>query len=261
MDPRIRAPGKTAIFRNQEIIDSQNLGITSFLGINDDGNSVNPLINAAYSKLDAWNLARGVDRSGNPIIDPETGKPTRFPFNGDPVTGKGWIYPHGTGGGAGFQIFTGPFTLAPRDSQWVMMVLIAAQGEDSRSALTMLRQKAEILRSMSYSRLTAPTEGEVYPSLPLIPEQFILHQNFPNPFNASTILRYELAEETHIKLDIYNLLGQKIKTLIDDVQPVGLHEIPWEGLNEDGVKASSGIYFYRLKTSNFVDIKKMSLLR
>lgn len=81
---------------------------------------------------------------------------------------------------------------------------------------------------MSYSRLTAPTEGEVYPSLPLIPEQFILHQNFPNPFNASTILRYELAEETHIKLDIYNLLGQKIKTLIDDVQPVGLHEIPWE---------------------------------
>jgi len=253
LDPRIRTPGKTAIFRNQEIIDSQNLGITSFLGINDDGNSVNPLINAAYSKLDAWNLARGVDRSGNPIIDPETGKPTRFPFNGDPVTGKGWIYPHGTGGGAGFQIFTGPFTLAPRDSQWVMMVLIAAQGEDSRSALTMLRQKAEILRSMSYSRLTAQFTTDS--------GAFILHQNIPNPFNASTILRYELAEETHIKLDIYNLLGQKIKTLIDDVQPVGLHEIPWEGLNEDGVKASSGIYFYRLKTSNFVDIKKMSLLR
>lgn len=94
-----------------------------------------------------------------------------------------------------------------------------------------------------------------------VPERFTLFQNYPNPFNPQTIIRYNLPQETKVTVKIYNILGQLVKTLVDEVQTSGLHQIVWEGENSSGQKVSSGIYFYRIQTQDFVEVKKMVFIK
>jgi hypothetical protein len=94
-----------------------------------------------------------------------------------------------------------------------------------------------------------------------IPAEFALHQNYPNPFNPTTTIKYDLKENAQVRLNIYNVLGQLVKTLVNEKQTAGYKEIPWNGTNQDGVKAGSGIYIYRIETNNFVQLKKMILLK
>ena len=94
-----------------------------------------------------------------------------------------------------------------------------------------------------------------------IPQVFALHQNFPNPFNASTTVLYQLPESVHIRLTIYNILGQKVITLVDDVQPAGYYIKTWDGRDQSGMDVSGGIYLYCLTGSNRFITKKMLLLR
>ena len=88
-----------------------------------------------------------------------------------------------------------------------------------------------------------------------------LFQNYPNPFNPQTEIAYTLPEGSYVKLEIYNLLGQKVKVLVDEYQSAGTKKVVWDGRNENGEKVSSGIYFYRLDAGNYVQTKKMSLLK
>ena len=96
---------------------------------------------------------------------------------------------------------------------------------------------------------------------------YILAQNYPNPFNPSTTLRYALPKDARVTLTIYNILGQRIATLKDEVQSVGYYNVVWDGRNEFGSQVTSGVYFYRLEakpTSSgdaFTSIKKMMFLK
>lgn len=81
------------------------------------------------------------------------------------------------------------------------------------------------------------------------------------PLNPRTIIRYNLPQKTKVTIKIYNILGQLVKTLVDEVQGSGVHQIAWEGKNSSGQKVSSGIYFYRIQTENFVEIKKMVFIK
>ncbi|MHB2156178.1 golvesin C-terminal-like domain-containing protein [Calditrichota bacterium GD2] len=94
-----------------------------------------------------------------------------------------------------------------------------------------------------------------------IPETYRLSQNFPNPFNASTTIRFNLPQRERVQLNVYNLLGKHIKTLLDGEAPAGVHRIIWDGRNESGQTVSSGIYYYSLRTPNFTQMKKMILLK
>jgi hypothetical protein len=96
---------------------------------------------------------------------------------------------------------------------------------------------------------------------PEIPISSQLLQNYPNPFNPSTIIRYSLGATGRVTLKIYNLLGQHIRTLVDDFQQRGEYAIPWNGTNEGGIRVASGIYFYRLETGAFTQIKKLLIVR
>lgn len=87
-----------------------------------------------------------------------------------------------------------------------------------------------------------------------VPDQYELCQNYPNPFNATTTIKYSLAENTHVKVSIYNHLGQIVTTLVDSYQSQGVHSIKWNASNQP-----SGIYFYKLKTDEFTESKKMFL--
>jgi len=88
------------------------------------------------------------------------------------------------------------------------------------------------------------------------PEQYALKQNFPNPFNPSTKIRISLSSESDVKIEVYNLLGELIRTLINNKIAAGNHEIIFES---DGLP--SGIYIYRFESENYMDSKKMILLK
>jgi hypothetical protein len=88
-----------------------------------------------------------------------------------------------------------------------------------------------------------------------------LEQNYPNPFNPSTVIEFDLARRSHVSITIYNLLGQKIAELADRQYPPGSHRVIWDGTTMNGGRAATGIYFYRLRTDNFVETKKMILLK
>ena len=93
------------------------------------------------------------------------------------------------------------------------------------------------------------------------PLAYHLDQNWPNPFNTGTTISFSLSDPGLVRLDVYNILGQKVVTLVDEVLPGGSHDVSWDGTNSDGDNCSSGVYFYRLKTDTFSEIKRMLLLK
>ena len=96
--------------------------------------------------------------------------------------------------------------------------------------------------------------------LAAIPNQFSV-SNYPNPFNISTSISFSLPISSEVSLIIYNLLGQKVKTVTNDWFEAGYHTLTWDGTNEFGSVVASGIYFYKLRAGDNVVIKKMSLLK
>lgn len=98
------------------------------------------------------------------------------------------------------------------------------------------------------------------------PSDFVLEQNYPNPFNPTTTIRYELKNSgsikpIHVTLSIYNILGQKIRTLLNQEQLPGKYEIMWDGKNDQQREVSSGVYFYKLCSSESTVSKRMVLLK
>ncbi len=90
----------------------------------------------------------------------------------------------------------------------------------------------------------------------VVPEKFELYQNYPNPFNATTSIKYQVASINHIRLMVFNILGKEVMTLINEKQKPGTYEVKLEGNN-----LASGVYFYTLKTDNFLETKKLILLK
>ena len=95
------------------------------------------------------------------------------------------------------------------------------------------------------------------------PENFSLSQNYPNPCNSTTVVGYsvKVSRLTHVTLKIYNLLGEKVKTLVDKWQTKGDYQIKWNGKDNHGKEVASGIYFYRMKSENSEQTKRMLLIR
>jgi len=93
------------------------------------------------------------------------------------------------------------------------------------------------------------------------PLKFKLYHNFPNPFNPSTLISYDLYKSCNVKLTIYNLNGQHIKTLINEYQAPDFYRVNWYGKDENGNIVPSGIYFYRLQAGRIIQQQKMLLLR
>lgn len=88
-----------------------------------------------------------------------------------------------------------------------------------------------------------------------------LAQNYPNPFNLATTIRYILPQKAFVRLVVYNLLGQEVRTLVEGIQSVGAHSVRWDGTNEAGKQLPSGVYLYQLQTPAATQMQKMLLLR
>ena len=96
---------------------------------------------------------------------------------------------------------------------------------------------------------------------PALPKVAALHQNFPNPFNPSTEIRFDIPIEGIVKLRIYNQLGQTVRTLADKRMKAGTYRMKWNGATEAGHDVSSGVYFYSLESGDFSQIRKMTLVK
>ena len=93
------------------------------------------------------------------------------------------------------------------------------------------------------------------------PTSFALSQNYPNPFNPRTEIRFDLPKRSHVSLSIYNVLGQEVTTLIDEMLPCDHYVVDWDGTGSNGAPVASGVYFYRIEADNFIETKKMVLLK
>ena len=95
----------------------------------------------------------------------------------------------------------------------------------------------------------------------IIPLEFALDQNYPNPFNPSTTVRYSLAAQSEVSLVIYDVLGRRIRSLVNATQQAGFREVVWDGRNDSGVQVASGIYLYRLEAGDLVATRKLMLMK
>jgi hypothetical protein len=95
----------------------------------------------------------------------------------------------------------------------------------------------------------------------VIPSRYTLHQNFPNPFNPVTTLRYELPEQATVNITIYDMLGKHVKTLINQTQNAGYKSVIWDATNDYGKPVSAGIYLYQIQAGEYMQTKKMVLLK
>jgi hypothetical protein len=101
----------------------------------------------------------------------------------------------------------------------------------------------------------------IIPSEQLVPAEYALHPNYPNPFNPTTTIKYDLKQAGDVRLTIYNLLGQKVHTLVNARQEAGYQSAIWDGRNDVGSGVASGIYIYRLEAGNYISTRKMILMK
>jgi parallel beta-helix repeat protein len=122
----------------------------------------------------------------------------------------------------------------------------------AREPITQVQSQAVVLIDIAVDVEQAPAA---------VPSDFHLYQHYPNPFNPETRIQYSLSKTTHIRIDIFNTLGQKIRTLVNEQKSAGSYTVVWDGSLDTGEMAPSGVYIYRLITKEFKQSKKLLLLR
>jgi len=140
-----------------------------------------------------------------------------------------------------------PFPMLPRVT--VKFTIVATDGIDTVN----VTGDDRVVSVNRYEYLSTADEG--------IPTEFALHDNYPNPFNPTTTLRFDLPEVSNITLTIYNMLGQKVKTFNMQSTPAGYHSLTWDATNDLGQQVGAGVYLYQLQAKDFVKTRKMVLLK
>jgi len=133
----------------------------------------------------------------------------------------------------------------------------------TNDTLNVYNQNGERMFFITPGDLPVPTGDESVSKGAALPREYSLEQNYPNPFNPSTTVSYSLPDNgvVPVKLDIYNLRGAKVKTLVDRQQAAGNYQLQWDGTDDSGKMLGSGVYFYRLHAGEFVQTRKMVLVK
>lgn len=236
--PAVSSPGDSAYFFSNWRQGYRNLRMSSFISYH---NGDDP-----QSGVESYNVMRGFRRNGTPLANG-----TKFSYPGDPVTGTGDL--NTVPGNPHFAASFGPIDFLPGDSQSILIKLAIGQGSDRLTSITDLKT---ILNAPD-SAITTVSDG----SVPGLPRSFYLAQNYPNPFNPTTTIDYMLPTRSRVRLMIYNLLGRRIRVLVDKDRPAGQYRVTWDGLTDAGLVAASGVYLYRLEAGDYRESRKMILLK
>lgn len=242
-----------AKFRGEWIPGFRNLPLTTFgpdwnMEIDNNYEDALGMYNYIYKGLN-YNSRVPLD-----YINPYTGVKTLFPLSGDPESGTGWYEGDGWPGGVyrgerKYWLTSGPFTMSPSDTQEVVIAILVAQGSSHLNSVTKLKEKARLVQNfynnLSYSRNVSER-----------PTTFKLFQNYPNPFNTGTIIKFSLTEKSNVKIKVFDILGREVKTVLNEDKAPWTYEIKF-----DASDLASGVYLYRLEAGNFIQTKKMILLK
>jgi hypothetical protein len=139
-------------------------------------------------------------------------------------------------------------------------VTIVANGSASLNLTLPAYGTAICILADSTKQVIIPT-GVGNDHLEIIPTKLQLYQNFPNPFNPSTTIQFDLPKQGQVKIQIYNVLGEKVAQVANSIYSAGTHQIKWDGKTVTGVQASSGVYFVRLEADNLTDTQKIVLMK
>lgn len=186
----------------------------------------------------------------------ETGTWTANPSGGYGSYSYEWRWRYnGTGSWSGVAGTSQSYSRLMLDTDFELKVTVTSSG---------CPNNVEDTQYVYYDGLVKPTTDVTEQT----PQKFSLSQNHPNPFNPSTEIQYGLPEAGRVTLSIYNLVGQKVRTLVDETQGAGFYSLSWDGRDEFSVEVASGIYLYRLQiiptqlgTEPFVAVRKLTLLR
>jgi hypothetical protein len=153
------------------------------------------------------------------------------------------------------------YDLTPNNNDGRLGKLAEADESDPAYVLSDRPTSLSSLASLPVVALLSEEEAD----LMVIPEEFELMQNYPNPFNAGTTISYNVpnasSDQIQVKLEIFDLQGRLIRTLVNAASQPGQHQVLWNGADNNGLMASSGVYFYRLQAGSFVETKRMVMLK
>ena len=267
----IDIPIDTAVFKSGKGISSvilpgaKNQNITSYYSVIIDNF---PIIRDPYDKYDyrGWQNSLFYNTLFNPcnypfgiVLGPHDCSQINplFLFSGDPVLREGWLFDITTD--VRFMLSTGQFTLKKDEPVDIWGVYVAGRGEDSLQSITKMKENT-LSAHRFYDQL--PINEERTPP-PVLPSVYKLYQNYPNPFNPVTKIRYNIpsvistgGRNLKVTLKVYDILGREITTLVNEEKPSGSYEVEF-----NGSKYASGVYFYQLKTGNYLETKKMILIK
>jgi hypothetical protein len=131
--------------------------------------------------------------------------------------------------------------------------MAVGQGADNLASITRMREILNLPFEYPTAINDEPPAG--------LPRTFRLGQNYPNPFNPTTMIEFSVPERADVQLDIYNILGRKVETLVDREMAAGDYTVQWDGTNQSGQSVATGIYLYRLTTGDHTASRKMLLLK
>ena len=175
-----------------------------------------------------------------------------FMLPGDPVTHSGWIDGVTEGPGARrMWMVTGPFNLKLGDTADVSLAFVGGLGLDNINSITALRLNTKYAISAFNTLVNENTSGLEFSytppqtASPTLPEHYVLSQNFPNPFNPTTTIEYQLPQDAFVKLVVYDILGREVKTLVNEQKAAGSYKVLFDSSN-----LPSGVYFCRITFTN-----------
>ena len=256
----------TATINNGTLIGSERITNAINLSCNSHVfmSGGDPYLRDPNNKVEARNYNLGGNRLGD-IPDP-----CIFPYcevrgevdcwkvnplfwaSGDPVTDYGWIQRFN--GDHRNMISTGPFNLEKDEPQKIIIAYVLGRGTDPLNSITVARENVSRAFVEYESNFTSMTYSPPPATNPVT--DYILYHNYPNPFNPTTTIRYELPQEGLVTIDIYDILGQRVRTILNEFQNADRYEVEFNAIG-----LASGVYIYRMKVNDFIASKKMLLLR
>lgn len=255
--PAVPEPESKAVVDFKWKKNFKNLPMTSFTPMVKD--YYQPLIPMMprQSADDIYRIVRGQNYNGENMTDPNTKRVTLFPLSGDPEQGTGWYEGKGWPGGPmpyhrWLSVNTGPFTFASKDTQEVVVAMIATRGTNYLNSVTKLKSKAQLVRNFYFKNIITSISGDAYTA----PDAFRLDQNYPNPFNPVTNISYTIPKESHVGLTVYDMLGREVTTLVNKLQTAGEHVVQF-----NGTALPSGVYIYTLQAGDLRESRKLLLLK
>ena len=256
----------TAFIRNGRLLGEQsipgfkNLGLFSFTGYAKGSLNQGDPRDSAH----VWNYVHAKDREGNMLNPCDTvyGKVygnvdcsqinPMYWFSGDPVSHNGWLDNSARDDRKFSSI--GPLQLERNKPVEIILALIVGRGTDNLNSITAAREIVQRAIQEYQSNFASMTYTPPSATNPV--NSYVLYQNYPNPFNPTTTIRYELPQDGVVTIEVFDILGQKVKTLLNEFKKADRYEVTF---NSAGL--ASGVYIYQLRVNDFITSKKMMLIR